>query len=795
MIKKFKKFFQISKPLLNSQFNKVMISLLFFVILFSSVNAVTYLNSCGKETGWIDSETYILNFTQIKESELTSTNTCFYFDHIASLDITFQGYNQTIDNSNNRIFMFLYNNVHDGMTFKDFTLQSQGFGEFIRIQPDPNVIPEYVNLVNYEINNVKILDTGYFYRGISASTRYPYLYKGLITNTIFKGDTFIYGGVGNSGVRHNRIENSLIQTNFLFNGFVQITFAQNNTFTNSVAIYSNVDLEVLPAEYPFYSSLTNQYVSVDSNDDNIDDVGDPEHVNMKIYFDLFGYRFIQDGVEGEDFTHTNKILVPINDESLNSFPYYVFVTNENVTLDSSLSVQTYSQFGAMQLIDNNRIDCTYFSSQLSTNKCVMEEDIFFSTTSGNSNRPFIVMEDDTIVNHISFNKLGTSNANIIGTNDNLVTRNNIDITNNFLSKNDQRTLTRLDTSGNHIIKLRASNVFIYNNTFDLQGSGDIYEILEVQSTNPRSNSVILNQFNNNIGAITNKSEIFTTHCDTDFYNNYISNNVIVSDTCSSNLDVDVKVSYLHTDGKIYEYTIGNYYQENVGCVDGDSDGFCDSSYVSGSITDTKPLASWPFDYTAHLLTADNIIDTLDYNITLINITEGQVIEIADGTTPLIFTFQQNSDFDNLTCDFVFDGASVETVVDPAKNTNIDSSPLTSWINKTYTHRVECINSYIVDNEEFFNYQTSPEISFNITFTPAGNGGGNGGGNETPTNESDINEIIGLSIISSDPQETLDNVEEFNDTIVNPFLNFGIIILVFVAAFLIIGLIVALFSMI
>ena len=44
---------------------KIFLILIVIMSLMSFANADTYLNSCGKSSGWTNGETYILNFTEI----------------------------------------------------------------------------------------------------------------------------------------------------------------------------------------------------------------------------------------------------------------------------------------------------------------------------------------------------------------------------------------------------------------------------------------------------------------------------------------------------------------------------------------------------------------------------------------------------------------------------------------------------------------------------------------------------------------------------------------------------------
>jgi len=99
--------------------------------------------------------------------------------------------------------------------------------------------------------------------------------------------------------------------------------------------------------------------------------------------------------------------------------------------------------------------------------------------------------------------------------------------------------------------------------------------------------------------------------------------------------------------------------DNTACVDGNSDGFCDSSYTSGVVTDTRPLSSYPFDFASHIITADFVVDNTSFDINIVEPNDLQVLEIADGNELINFTFNHNSNFPDLTCDHIIDGVSVQ----------------------------------------------------------------------------------------------------------------------------------------
>jgi len=156
--------------------------------------------------------------------------------------------------------------------------------------------------------------------------------------------------------------------------------------------------------------------------------------------------------------------------------------------------------------------------------------------------------------------------------------------------------------------------------------------------------------------------------------------------------------------------LGNYYEDYSGCVDSNNDGFCDVDYDDGEGWGTKKaLSSYPFDYTQHLFTAESVVDTLLYNITLLNIINNETINLVDGTETLLFEFEHDSDFNDLNCGFIIDGINKGEVIAYLKNTTYNLSISGGWTEKTYTYRVECSNE--------FTTKTSEELNFIISFSP------------------------------------------------------------------------------
>ena len=473
---------------------------------------------------------------------------------------------------------------------------------------------------------------------------------------------------------------------------------------------------------------------IDANDDNIGDTDPSRRLSIAYEFDGLNILAIQNIEGGSGFvTNDYDVIIPINHETIGS-PNTLISVNPNV-LEFGYTDVSAVQFPARIYTFNNPLG-VFLQSGSSINCGILSSDFCQMTDNGVFSpslkyRGFIQVASNTEIEGINFYKTGINTGHIISNNADTI-YNNIQIHDNVFVKDRVGGISYVETASNEMIKLRGNNINIYENIFTysetITGSASVF--LYVSATNDASNNVFNNTFQNS--AINQSNEIFGIKCNTRFYNNYLESGINLSNNCVG-LDATPLVWFPYTDGKIYGYWLGNYYEDNVGCIDADGDDFCDASYQSGTITDFYPLAIYPFDFTAQLLTADYVINNTLIDITLTRVSNNQTFEIPNTNGVIELGFIQESQFPDLICDFILDGVPVpnQTIIGGVSGQEYFIE-LTLWSERSYSYKVECYND--------FNAENSGDIIFNVEFedteTPNGNGNGEDG-------------VIGEDIIGED----------------------------------------------
>lgn len=762
--------------------------MLMFVLMLINVNAgTTVLNSCGKNSGWLDNETYILNFTEIPS--VYANTYCFQFDSDLN-NIKFQGISPiNIKKTTSSIIFFQALNPYDNtnLILENITINRDynTFSFYMFYLNNGNYNYSGMNIDNVKINLTNSITTNNYFlftKLDGSNTNWQiYLNDITINNLYVNNMNFLDGYIRNSGISGGSFNNYLHMNrlnmdNIFFNkgnhihNFIYVQGINSGRSDHRTRFYHENNLIsnlVLLDNDPIYANPTSGYYTLissnntitastlkgdiltDVNDDNLaEDVPRSDDAsysieNGLIYVDLFNYRFLQDYTEGEPFFNIQgkTALVPINNNTIGS-PLTITLQS---TLDSSFMETNFTNLNGFLLV-NKKIDCSIMSAEL----CSFVNDPTTTTSTGNLFASYIATQSNTLVNNAKFNIIhdgsGSVSASILA-NFVDVAYSNINVTNNNLTSSGNILTTGAETTSRQFIKLKGTSININNNNFEytfptIAGVG---EFLYIESTNDESNTVTLNRFENTVTTPTTKSEVAQYKLKTNFYNNYLSNNVVLSTSSTTGVNVTPYIGFEHTDGKIYYYNIGNYYQENTGCVDSDVDGFCDSSYTSGSVTDLKPLASYPFDFTAHLLTADAVADNNAFNITLQTPTNGSIINLSGTTSPLNFSFSHDSDFPDLTCDYIIDGV-IEYTIENTQKTIIHIASFMGWTEKSYTYRVNCYNGFQNIN--------SDEITFTIAFiTTPPTDGGNGDGITVS-----VDDIGFTGLFTGTPDDASDNVQ-------------------------------------
>ncbi|MHA1381441.1 MAG: myxococcus cysteine-rich repeat containing protein [Candidatus Helarchaeota archaeon] len=627
---------------------KILLLLMTLLFLFSSVNAVEYLNSCGKSSGWVASETYILNFTSIPSSY--SNNYCFRMVPIVgdTNNIIIQGTNQTIINNKEGLRFFSFGNPGGNGFLKSWIWKDFKFHD------------------NEDIINSYLL--------YSESGSYYYLWYHDFINIELNMYMFFSGSSS---------------TQFKWSDFTNVTLILDTATSSSwyswasILVHDSViDIDNFANFGATYDgSIIKGFPHVDLNDDGLADSDlYAGKTSMRVTHTILGNEYIQDFEEGIPFIDSGDNIVLIENNQIGN-PDIVLI-DEFTNIDTSLSLTLFDNINGFQMGDYSSLcydpingRCFYQDHSTPFNYALEYKGL-------------VRVGDYTTVENIDFNKIySTNNAHLISNpTDTLLTNININ-DNNFLKADDQFKF--LD---NYLIKLNANNVLIKNNIFNMSTSANNgYEVIQILGNDKWSNDITENEFLLNAPSATTPSYVFTNNSRTKFYNNYLDSNVEVHSDFNINIVQNPIVSY-ETGGVIYYWTIGNYYVDNVGCTDGDSNGICDSSYTIGNYTDYFPLASYPFVYTDHLLTADSTATIGTYNVTLTNITEGETVNLVDGTETLIFGFTQDSDYPDLQCGYYLDAINFGGVSNPPKDTINPFQKVGGWTTKTYALRVDCSNA-------------------------------------------------------------------------------------------------------
>jgi len=777
------------------------------ILSLFSVNAITYLNSCGQSSGWINGETYLVNITTIDN---TYANTyCFSFSSTFD-NMTFQQVTPKITiTKNNNNFAFFYSNMNagrytdysDGNKFYNFNIENTN------TNPTYQFIFKYISLANFFANGQNIWRYSTFENitvknaftfvgawGTNVNDRPSELANSNFTNIYYYNSSYFVNGNTNFDLSYsslgnfnsNNITNSYIDVSSKFGFYGQANgddelYTYYNIVSNSVIngnpniVYADVISSAIGYN-DFTNSLIKGYLFVDSDDNNIADSNNLSSngygfKSMAIYVDktLNGtqYRFMQDYLEGKPFFDNVKIHLPINNGNLGS-PTTITIKNK---LDASLITSNMIEASAFRTtLTGSELNCGLFTSY----KCNIINNPNTTSATGSYYLNYIdvgsISKIRNINTSISHSGLGSVSASIIGNYDDF-TLSDIEIDNNIIYSTGNILSSTNETTSRPFMKFKGNDFYIHDNnfTYSFPTNVGIGEFLNIRTTNANNNLVTLNRFTNNVSTPLQKTEISYYNLQTQFYNNYIGNNVILSSKTTTGIIPTKYVGFNHTDNYIYYYTIGNYYQENSGCTDANGDGFCDTSYTSGNVTDTKPLSSYPFVYTSHLLTYEDRVLNSPFNITLSSPTNNQTFTMSNSSGIINFGFSQNSNFQDLVCSFIIDGNNVFNTNYLVDKNIIYSINVTSWINGSHTYRVECGNNYqyIISNEIIFNVNivtTSPTPP-----TPP-----------SPYTNNSINLINGNSIT-----ETANNVNNFFGDFTNGFMNLIVPVGMFIIFFLVI----------
>ncbi len=266
-----------------------------------------------------------------------------------------------------------------------------------------------------------------------------------------------------------------------------------------------------------------------------------------------------------------------------------------------------------------------------------------------------------------------------------------------------------------------SEITIIDNIITLQGNAnsDSLRYAKIFDIIGNNFEITDNIFYNQQTNVVKKSSVFDNVGNGYFYHNWLDTNVIPSYDNFTSLKLNKVVGYEYN-GKIYEFTIGNYYNgySNI-CADVNSDGFCDTPYTlpNGQV-DNRTLKSYPYNFQSHLLFANNFFDFQTYNVTL-NYIDGQTVYISSLTNNLPITYSHTASVDMI-CDLFVNNILID------RKTISGNSPVTvnyaNWSYETiYDIETRCHSGVNIE-------KTTGEINVLIKQgTPTTGGGSTGGG--------------------------------------------------------------------
>lgn len=724
---------------------KLLLLLMLCSLLFSGVYSVEYLNSCGKSTGWVNGETYILNFTSISSGY--SDNYCFRFG------------NENLDG----VYYRFYINME---SLEPITINKANF-EFIDLgeSSTTNYMLRESNFTNIHLignaENISFMDSTESNRGISI------LENNFESMTLDNFDNFIIltgSGTYGKDFSFNNFDNvSIITKENLFHTTTTANYNQYryNSFNDSILI-SETEIWGINNSYQcvnnyYYNSvvvdkqlqdIANRTIMCDFGgtslnnaegsllssfvhfEDGTDFIADSDiynnQTNAKIRLKLRGINFMESikattsvGGEGVDLiSSSSNGNVPIDTTTvimgLGSITLSLGVTP---LLDNSITTISLEQFGAIEMNDGDKIDCLFFNDF----KCrYLVSSSSTTDVVTNKYHGYIDLRDNNFFSNLNVTSVGDGSnflrASILS-NDDTDSINNITITNSLFYTTATKDITDFPNQSREQIKLFGNNISIYNNVF--QTTEDKGEYIFIEST-VKNNHVTNNTWIYDSGIPISNIEVIPRKMEGYFYNNYLDSSHVITLNESTGINMNVTLGYLHTDNKFYLYSIGNYYESNSGCVDGDNDGICDSAYMSGIINDTKPLSEYPFDVTNAVIIADEVIDSLDFEINMTNIIDNQTLNLTDGSETIIFNFVHDSDFSDLSCYGVFDNVPFSEIDSPLKNTQYNLTKNGGFSEGNFTVLVECYNSFVFNYSESYNLEillsseTSSNTSTNTT---------------------------------------------------------------------------------
>lgn len=783
---------------------KFVISLLLVLLLMSSANALTELTSCGSVS--TSHETYILNFTEV------TSNNCLNVG--LRENVTFIGLNQTINMNGYDNFIYVdrgSNGVSftgDGYYFRDFVLQgdypdtsAQSFFYAYGRALNNGISQGWtdINLTNMELRDIHYI-VKYNEGAVGSGSQFP---TGFINDVTFQ-DVFVStqelgGHVDNPSFGGNYlvdINNFNFQDSFLIlNGAISyITGTANDyydfDFDDSViAVYGSVSTN---AGNYYDASILRGYTENEANPlitNNADIIRFSNQFNNYTALELYSE-------DSGSLISSDMVVVLVNDETFNRATNKLVIQNR--AFDTSLITSTLDTYNSVN-IANGELDCGLVNNNLCA---FVENTTNHEFNPDNLNHDYvgsINLGDNSNITKLNFTSQDESvsqsvTAFIGNTLDSAIS--NIEIKESvFNMYRAYSTASREDGFAPISFNI-GNNLLIYNNTFYLSNHSDAtIETIDIVSGNPTTNIISRNNFSDlrGVAQYSVNTTVTRHNLDAKFYDNYLGNNYVVNRfTVDSDMINTVLLSE-EISNTVYYWNVSNYHTQNQNCTDGDTNGRCDSSFLSGNVTELYPLVDYPFVPLTYILDADYEASVVNITVTLdeVNLTQSVVVNPSD---VIVTSFSQNSDLLEIIC-YGYIAPPSQTVTGSILSNveqsttypmNITPAP-TGWTTDVYNYRVECYTYVGVDVV----FGSSETLQLNVTLSGEG-----GEGNETGLDdESTVSDILNQDIIGDTPQETFENGKSLVTLYLNPIVNILVIIGMIAGVLILGGIIVGLFSLV
>lgn len=733
--------------------------ILIFLAIFSAMTvayADTYLNSCGKSSGWTDDTTYVLNFSQVGPGY--TNYWCLNLPARSPLEnVTITSETGKLDILKDGTFKFisretsveeLSTTYHDNIIIKDIHFKKYGPANATtllkkRIKTDTKVYTRNLAVENVTMEN---FDTMIEMEANDDNLR---IESGRFQNIKFYGNVLVDNVNDGASlvVSSILINNSVIMTDKVYDlspvNFLPAINPMSVEHRNSVVIsHENSTNTGINEGTTFNKSIVQGFPHDDTDNDGIADTNLYSGMtDMRIWMTIDDIRYLQDTVEGKQGIRTDEAHFVVDDHEADftQGAEYPDIRNATYYFNNRYVQTNLSNVRALNLGTDGAMRIYPYEP----NNALIDI-VAGGSSSAQDYRGIIAVGDDNTISGIRFGQsLSPTLAQFISNLDGGNTISDFDF-----SYNDVLLVGFNSSNGGGQFRLRSYLADIHHNEFSpAVGVGNEEIFLNISGFKDR---IYRNEF-----EIPNGNYYLCGFCSGGqrFYNNYFSENVYVAKSgYVPDIELNNTVAY-EEDGTVYYFNIGNYWNNNSGCTDTDGDGICDSPYTTANgFIDERPLAEYPFNFSEQKLNAEKTITETEFNVTLVEPQENQSYSLDSSSDEIDITFNHDSDFPDLVCDFVIDGVVEDTIFTPEKGVD-NTISFSGWTEGDHTTRIECYNDY--------RFEASPTNTFSVSIDDGGD----------TTNGDDADDGTGLDpsgISSSGGQIITGNIEETRNNVISVF---------------------------